>query len=131
MWDKSTSSLKSALACFVSVLKSISFVFKWKRVVSVLSPLSLKSYGGSQLIKHKCQSFGYSEVSYKELWPCHFDLYMETFTERVEYSQRCLIVMMFVNFPSWIPNILCLWQNMNYIYLNNNCWQYNLTWLCM
>ena len=47
MWDKSTSSLKCALACFVSVLTSISFVFKWERVVSVLSPLSLKSYGGS------------------------------------------------------------------------------------
>ena len=47
MWDKSTSSLKCALACFVSMLKSISFVFKWKRVVSMLSPLSLKSYGGS------------------------------------------------------------------------------------
>ena len=42
-------SLKCALACFVSVIKSISFVFKWKHVVSVLLPLSLKSYGGSHL----------------------------------------------------------------------------------
>ena len=31
----------------LSVLKSNSFVLKWKRVVSVLSPLSLFSRGGS------------------------------------------------------------------------------------
>ena len=36
MWDKRISSLKCALVCFVlSVLKSISFVFKWNRVVSM------------------------------------------------------------------------------------------------
>ena len=49
MCDKSTGSLKYALTCFVSMLKSISFVFKWKNVVSMLLPLSLKSYGGSQI----------------------------------------------------------------------------------
>ena len=33
----------------LSVLKSNSFVLKWKRVVSVLTPLSLFSRGGSQM----------------------------------------------------------------------------------
>ena len=32
----------------LSVLKPISFVVKWRCVVSVLSPLASKSYGGSQ-----------------------------------------------------------------------------------
>ena len=31
---------------FVSVLQSISIALKWERVESMLSPLSLKSYGG-------------------------------------------------------------------------------------
>ena len=33
----------------LSVLKSNSFVLKWKRVVSVLSPFSLFSHGGSHI----------------------------------------------------------------------------------
>ena len=36
MWDKRISSLKCSLVCFLlSVLKPISFVFKWNRVVSM------------------------------------------------------------------------------------------------
>ena len=38
--------------------KTISFVLKWKCVVSVSAPLSLKSYGGS----HIRDSFGYLEI---------------------------------------------------------------------
>ena len=56
----------------LSELKSNSFVLKWKRVVSVLSPLSLFSHGGSHILvsisarsklnkknnkKEKCQDF--------------------------------------------------------------------------
>ena len=39
--------------CLVSVLKSISFVFKWRCVKSMLSPLSMKSYGGSCILEGK------------------------------------------------------------------------------
>ena len=35
----------------LSVLKPNAFVLKWKRVVSVLSPLSLFSRGGSQIVE--------------------------------------------------------------------------------
>ena len=51
-------SFKCALVCFVSVLKSTSFVFKWKHVVRVLSPLSQKSCGGSHFcrLKYSCNT---------------------------------------------------------------------------
>ena len=42
--------MKCALEHALSMLKPNSFVFKWKRVVSVLSPLSLFSCGGSQML---------------------------------------------------------------------------------
>ena len=38
----------------LSVLKSNSFVLKWKRVVSLLSPLSLFSRGGSHMVANTC-----------------------------------------------------------------------------
>ena len=41
--------MKCASGHTLSVLKPISFVGKWRCVVSVLSPLASKSYGGSQL----------------------------------------------------------------------------------
>ena len=41
--------MKCALEHTLSVLNPNSFVFKWKRVVSMLSPLSLFSRGGSHL----------------------------------------------------------------------------------
>ena len=50
---KSIGSLKCALVGLVSLLKSISFVFKWRCVKSVLSPLSVKSYGGSRIFGGK------------------------------------------------------------------------------
>ena len=43
--------MKCVLEHALSVLKPFSFVLKWKRAVSVLSPLSLFSRGGSQLKK--------------------------------------------------------------------------------
>ena len=42
--------MKCAPEHALSVLKPNSFVLKWKRVVSVLSPLSLFSHGGSHII---------------------------------------------------------------------------------
>ena len=54
--------MKSALEQALSVLNPNSFVFKWKRVVSVLSLLSLFSRGGSQIIptssRSKCNGNG-------------------------------------------------------------------------
>jgi len=41
--------MKCAPEHALSVLKSNSFVLKWKRVLSVLSPLSLFSRGGSHM----------------------------------------------------------------------------------
>ena len=43
--------MKCVLEHALSVLKPFSFVLKWKRAVSVLSPLSLFSRGGSQFRK--------------------------------------------------------------------------------
>ena len=42
--------MKCVLEHALSVLKPFSFVLKWKRAVSVLSPLSLFSRGGSQIL---------------------------------------------------------------------------------
>ena len=72
MWDKSTGSLKCALSCFVSMLKSISFVCKWKHVVNVLSPLSLKSYGGSHIYNLtfiNCFICQFRKPSFLGQWP--------------------------------------------------------------
>ena len=43
--------MKRAPEHALSVLKPNSFVLKWKRVVSVLSPLSLFSHGGSHILR--------------------------------------------------------------------------------
>ena len=42
--------MKCAPGHTLSVLKPVSFVVKWRCVVSVLSPLALKSYGGSHML---------------------------------------------------------------------------------
>ena len=53
----------------LSVLKSNSFVLKWKRVVSVLSPLSLFSCRGSQIV-HGRRHLGI----YLATWRCLRDV---------------------------------------------------------
>ena len=49
--------MKRAPEHALSVLKPNSFVLKWKRVVSVLSPLSLFSHGGSHMLLNFVQLF--------------------------------------------------------------------------
>ena len=107
--------MKCAPEHALSVLKSNSFISKWKRVVSVLSPLSLFSCGGSQMCLWKLWSatgFALSSHTYQ----CKQST---NFASLLHVSPNCNISRS-MDYFEFFSTYLCLWSSFNGIQIQSN-----------